>query len=515
MTLEAIQPAQVDSTTNLANPSRHEAMLRACRSLLLVVVLVGAACRVVQYAWRTSLWHDEALVTLNVMYRGYGELTRPLDYEQLAAPAFLWGERWMLLHFGFGEYQLRLISLVCGIGSLGVFAWLAWRLFAAPVAVCVAALFAVCDKLIWHSAEVKPYGGDVFAAALLLFLAVGLRHPLSFAARALVLSIVTSALLWFSLPAVFVFAGLSVMLLPRVWRQARLPGLTIALVGSLLPVLTFVLLYRMAIQRHDAYLDRYWAEGFADWSRPWLVPWWIVKEIFSLCDHPYRSLGGVVLPMAILGAGYLYSSDRRSVMWAAVGPIAFCMLAALAGKYPFTGDRVTLFLVPCLFLLLGGGLEALYFQHGLPGRIWFVPALPLLVVGVATAGRQLVHPHARSAMREITQYVRAHRDAGEAICLVGEPNHEGGHFTSGRNLELICYWPDVSGPLYGYPPRYPPLRELSDIRESRFWIVFASLPEHGDRFMRRTLEEADQIARRVDSKQVPGGGAYLFENRPR
>lgn len=514
MTLEAIQPAQVNSTTDLVRPARQEAILRACRSLLLVVVLVGAACRIVQYAWRTSLWHDEALVTLNVMHRSYGELTRPLDYEQLAAPAFLWGERWMLVHFGFGEYQLRLISLLCGIGSVAVFAWLVWRLFAAPVAVVVAALFAVCDKLIWHSAEVKPYAGDVFAAALLLFLAIGLRHPLSFAARVIVQSVVTSALLWFSLPAVFVFAGLALMLLPRVWRQARLPGLLIALFACLLPVLSFILLYRLTIQGHDPYLDRYWADGFADWSRAWLVPWWIAKQTYSLCDHPYRSFGWIVLPTAVIGAASLYRSDRRSVMWAGVGPIGLCLLAALAGKYPFTGNRVTLFLVPCLFLLMGSGLEAIYFRPALR-RVWFLPALPLLVVGTAMAGRQLVHPHARSAMREIATYVRAHRQPGEAICLVGEPSHEDGHFTSGRNLELICYWPDVTGPLYGYPPQYPPLGEIPDVREKRFWIVFAALPEHGDKYMRRTLDEAEQIAIQVDSRQVPGGGAYLFEKRPR
>jgi len=514
MVLQAMQPAQMKPAREPLNHARHEAMLRACRLLLLGVVLLGAICRIVQFAWRTSLWHDEALVTLNVMHRGYGELTRPLDYGQLAAPAFLWGERWMLLHLGFGEYQIRLISLLCGIGSVALFGWLAWRLFPAPAAVCVAALFAVCDKLIWHSAEVKPYASDVLSAVLLLFLAIGLRHPLSFALRVIVLSAVCSVLLWFSLTAVFVFAGLSLMLLPRVWRQARTPGLLIALAASLLPVASFLCLYRLTIQGHDTYLDQYWAGDFADWSRAWLLPWWIAREIYSLCDHPYRSLGWIVLPMAVLGAVFLYRSDRRGAMWAGVGPIGFCLLAALADKYPFTGDRVTLFLAPCLFLLVGGGLGAIYLRPAFR-HFWFLPAVPMLVVGIATASDHLIHPHARSAMREIAQYVRAHRQPGEAICLVGEPNHKGGHFTSGRNLELVCYWPDVPGPLYGYPPRYPPLEEISDVSQPRFWIVFAALPEHADKYMKRTLDEADRIAARVDSKQVPGGGAYLFEKRQR
>lgn len=491
--------------------------MRLWKSALLAIVLFGITSRVAQYAWRASLWHDEALVTLNVMHRDYRELLRPLDYEQAAPPLFLWGERWMYLHLGFGEYQLRLISLICGVTSVMLFGWLAWRLFPPPVAVAVAAFLALCDKVIWHSAQVKQYSGDVLVAVVLLCLAIGLRRPVLAAARLWLVAAMSAILLWFSFPAVFVFAAISLMLLPEMLRQApwkRMPRWLVAIVylgANLLVLVSFGLMYRLTVRGHAGYLDRYWSEHFADWSKPWLVPAWIVREIYSLCDHPYRSLGWLVLPLAVLGAVELYRSGRANVVWAAAGPIGFCMAAGLAGKYPFTGERITVFLAPGLFILVGAGLEWLRGRER-TRKVWFVPAVPLVLVGVGFSASYLIDSHSRSSIRAVAQFLREHRRPGEAICLVGEGTEPDSHFRSGRNLELLCYWPDVPGPLYG-APETPPLKDVSEIREKRFWIVFAALPKHHSRYMQGLLADARSVAVEVEKKEIPGGGAFLFERR--
>ena len=98
------------ASTVASSPDDAKRKSCACRGLLLLVVCAGVIFRSVQYAWRTSLWHDEALVTLNVMHRTYAQLLRPLDYTQAAPPLFLWIERWIYLHWGFGEDQLRLVA---------------------------------------------------------------------------------------------------------------------------------------------------------------------------------------------------------------------------------------------------------------------------------------------------------------------------------------------------------------------------------------------------------------------
>src|SRR5260370_9268542 len=56
-------------------------------------VVVGGAVRIEQFATRRSLWLDEALVTMNIIQRGFGGLARPLAYSQAAPVGGLWGPR--------------------------------------------------------------------------------------------------------------------------------------------------------------------------------------------------------------------------------------------------------------------------------------------------------------------------------------------------------------------------------------------------------------------------------------
>lgn len=505
MTAQTVQSAlEHDALRN-----NRDARFRLYRSLLLAVVLLGITVRAVQFAWKTSLWHDEALVTLNVMHRSYGQLLRPLDYEQAAPPAFLWAEKWMLTHFGFGEYQLRLVSLLCGAFSVPLFALLAWRLFPAPVALCAAALFAFCDKLIWHSAEVKQYGPDVFAAVVLMFLVIGWRRPVSFVGRTLLVCLVAAVLVWFSFPAVFVFGGASLVLLARLVRRGPpWSGAEVAswVAGNGLVLGSFCLLYLLTVRGHSDYLDNYWREHFADWHRPLFVPVWILQEVYRLCDHPYRSFGWLVLPAAVLGCVFLYRTRRANVLVACMAPVALCLVAALAQKYPFTGERITIFLAPALFILVGAATEALYVTPGVR-RFWALLPLPMIVYGLVFASIHLVRPQARSAIRPVVAYLRAHRQPGEAICLVGEGTSENARWVSGRNLELLCYWPDVPQPVYRK------LNDLGDVREDRFWIVYAALPRHGSRYMAGLLDEARSQNTEIDHYDIPGGGAFLFQRR--
>jgi hypothetical protein len=193
-------------------------------------------------------------------------------------------------------------------------------------------------------------------------------------------------------------------------------------------------------------------------------------------------------------------------MWACLAPIALCFVAALAQKYPFTGERITIFLAPSLFILVGAGTEAI---RGMPQwrRFWSLVPLPMIVYGLVLASIHLFQPQARSAIRPVVAYVRAHRAPGEAICLVGEGTSENAAWVSGRNLELLCYWPDVPEPVY------PKLRDLGDVRERRFWIVYAALPKHGSRYMGGLLREARSISTAADKYEISGGGAILFEKR--
>ena len=111
---------------------------------------------------------------------------------------------------------------------------------------------------------------------------------------------VSAVLLWFSFPVVFVYAPISLMLMVSIFRRVFRGQLPFAgavfscLAANVLVTVSFALLYRTTVSGHAPYLDHYWREHFADWLCPWKIPWWLLSEIFSLFDHPYRSLGWLV-----------------------------------------------------------------------------------------------------------------------------------------------------------------------------------------------------------------------------
>ena len=488
---------------------------RMCRRLVCLLVIFGTACRVAQYAAQRSYWHDEALVVMNVLDKTPGQLMGPLSYSQAAPPMFLWAEKAMASMLGASEWSLRSISLAAGVLSLVGFAVLAWRLMprAAP---WVVGWFALSDRLIWHSAEVKQYSSDVFMAVLLLFLAVGWRTKLSPLARFMRIGVVAAVGIWFSHTAIFLFGAISVMVLAQVGRNLRRIGVWLAVNAGV--AASFVCLYRYSIRfQHDPYLVTFWAEAFVDYGRWYLLPVWLARQTFGLLDHPIQSFGVLFLIMAVAGVvGWRRAQGGRLLM-VGVGPIGLTAAAACLHQYPYTGDRVTLYLVPGVFLLAGAGLEWLrreerlvcWIAHpGLRRWWWLVLALPPVAVAAGEASQHLLVPRSRSHIRPVVQYVQERRQAGEAVYVIGEgPDRSHPDLTSGMCLEFLCYWRHPPQPLHTTMP--------TDLRipEKRFWVVFAFLPRHKTGYMEGLLKRLREQAAEKDRIIVNEGGAgFLFES---
>jgi hypothetical protein len=65
----------------------------------------------VQFFAARSLWLDESMLALNIASRPLGELLRPLDYNQVAPPLFLWLSRLSIRLAGTNEMALRAYRL--------------------------------------------------------------------------------------------------------------------------------------------------------------------------------------------------------------------------------------------------------------------------------------------------------------------------------------------------------------------------------------------------------------------
>ncbi len=91
------------------------------KAAIALLFLAGILLRLRQYLTGRSLWADEAMLALNIVNRNFGELLKPLDYDQGAPLGFLLVEKLFNLLLGRSEYALRLLPFLLGLLSLWLF----------------------------------------------------------------------------------------------------------------------------------------------------------------------------------------------------------------------------------------------------------------------------------------------------------------------------------------------------------------------------------------------------------
>jgi len=89
--------------------------------LCLSFIVIGIVVRIVAYFYNRSLFLDEAMLASSVVQRDYMGLFQPLDYNQGAPIGFLLIVKTFVYLFGTSEFVLRLLPLISGIGSIGIY----------------------------------------------------------------------------------------------------------------------------------------------------------------------------------------------------------------------------------------------------------------------------------------------------------------------------------------------------------------------------------------------------------
>ena len=471
--------------------------------LLAIVVAIGITSRLAQYLSRQSYWHDEALLVMNLLDKNAGQLmTEHLDYEQAAPPLFLVLER-ASLKLGTTEYALRLLPLLCGIFSIVLMALLCRSLLPPSAAIVACGLLAYSDKLIWHAAEVKQYSGDVLATVLLFYLALVPSRPKSAALRLLLVSSAAAVLLWLSFITVFVFAGISLALLPTAARgglQQKLRYIAINLPAAI----SFAFLYWFSIRlQRTPYLDEYWRPFLVDWHKPWILPWWLLRQTVKVFNHPYPPMGILLLALAVAGVLAFRSRQKGNLAALLLAPIALNLLAAAAGQYPYGGARVTIYLAVPIFILAAAGAFWLFNLPSMPPSRWrwLLPTL-LLAPCMAMVLWHLVFPRIISNMRPVAAHVAQHYRPGDSIFAFDNSERVG------RDYEFHCYWRGRSTVRSTWPA------DPSFLPTGRIWLAYTHNPVQDSGRLAPMLNQLQSEAKLIDEFHVPGGVAYLFERPP-
>lgn len=405
----------------------------------------GICVRVWRYLRRYPVWLDEHLLTLNLLDRDYAGLTRGLDHEQAAPLGFLWCTKWLVATFGLNEFTLRGVALVSSVVGLVAFRWLAGRVLHGLSLAAAVGLAAVSYFPIRHSAEFKPYAGDLLFAVLLLHAALAWLEAPKLNGRWVRLLLVSLAALPFSYPAIFTAAGIAGAAAVAFLQSRRI---AVAAAGGLYAVVVaaaFGLLFhwstadQFSVATRTQHLYDYWRDGFPPagfdvlgWLR-WLTAAH-AGEAFAL-PIGTKNYGSIVsAAVALVGAVALWRSGRRALPTIVAGILVAALAAAVLRKYPYGhGERLHQYWVPWVAVFLGSGIGVWVDRVRSPTRRRRVVAVlvGLLAVGfLASVGESILAPYKH-------RWDRAHQSFSRWFwndAAAGEP--------------LVCIADDLGYPLY-------------------------------------------------------------------
>jgi hypothetical protein len=450
---------------------------------------VGIVLRVCQYVSNQSYWQDEASLLLNSVKYSAGKLAfARLDATlniQAAPPGFLWGIKALLWLSDGGEWVMRAMPFIEGIGAIVLVALLARRVMSPRTAALALAIAALSDHLIFEAATLKPYSGDFFMATLLLWVA-GVWDEKILVRRFAMVGALAAAGLWTSYPVIFTFAGISLAAMMPMIRARRAATWVIANVAVMI---SFAFVYFLCIRaQRDPYLDKYWEDRF---TTNIFHLFRMTLEIFRFVLPP---LGIVLSVLALVGIIALWRSRRWTLLIALAAPFALVGLASMVHAYPYGGTRVTLFWAGNVAMLSALGVDAII-PRWWRCAAWTVGIAPV-VAALYVAIPNLVHPRNYGDMRAVTAYVREKGAPSDLICVVG----------NGKPT-LDWYWPDHGARV---------VRGIDAARVAglpRFWVVDSYDPRQG----RKGLAEHDRMSGfEIDEKQslrIRGGDALLFVAR--
>jgi hypothetical protein len=484
------------------------------KAAIVLLFLAGILLRLRQYLTGRSLWADEAMLALNIVNRNFGDLLKPLDYDQGAPLGFLLVEKLFNLVLGRSEYVLRLLPLLLGILSIWLFYLLLKRLTMGAGLIVALALFVFNPRLIYYSSEVKQYIVDVVVTLALLLLAAPLLES-GFRKRELIwLAVAGFLALWFSHPAVFVLAGIGFTLVVLCLEKRDITNLMYVLGMGLFWVAALGLLYFLILKdiQRNAYMQAYWQGAFLP-IPPWSDPGWFGRSLTENIGVQFGIPYAVYFAFGLILAGWFVLWQAKRNFAIAFGWILSITLFASALKLYPVFERMILFLIPIGLILIGKSVE--FIDPRLQNPRWLGRALTVvltlfLVFGpVRTSASYFLAPKYYEHIRPSMSVLRDSLRPEDAIYVSNGAVPAFEFYAPQYGLSGMEYLSNARDD-YRNPDNIA--RQLDSLKgKSRVWVLLSHVYEEGDfnekDFILNTLQMNGRIKREF---RVPGTSVYLY-----
>ena len=348
-----------------ARPPENSNALRAA----LILMAVGAVVlRLHVFAGGRSLWVDEAMVAISLIYLPFSGLFGDLPLLQMAPVAWLLAERLIFEIWPSTNFGLRIVSLVGGLLSVWAFASLARSALPPAVAVFFVASLAISPEAIRYSAMVKPYIWDLAVGCLIMLSGIlMLRENAGKREMSYFLALGSFAVL-FTFGALIVLASTGLILATQRYASKQRGDLLIlAVVGFawvLIAMAQYIAFYagQAVSEMQDA-----WNGGFGPPPLSISGLSWYVSAAKAILWFFFERISFASLIIAmILGAWYLLRTNPW-LLALCMGPFVIALAASFAHAYPLA-PRLHFALLPVALLLASFGLIWLSLQSK-PGLV--------------------------------------------------------------------------------------------------------------------------------------------------
>jgi hypothetical protein len=340
--------------------------------LLVYAALILASLPARLSAMRVSLWLDEAWVANSILSPSWKEMFYYPRWLQPTPPLFLALVRLLAKVLGPSEPALRLLPWLAGLMAIPVLAIALRKLFSPASALCGTSLVIVNFWAVKHSQQVKQFGVDVLACALIVLLVTRYCHRPD--RRNFTLLVGGFIVMSFLSTTVFFMgpSAIAAVALGPLWRvpaYLRAGRLKIAIVSFFLSTVVNYLVFIRP--NRNSSLVAYWADNCLRPGHPFTS----ARDLFSsfavlLVPQvvPVASfLGGALVLAMLAGAVVALAGSARGLRDAVVIlllgplPIAVAMVFSLLGLYPLLrAPRMLLWALPGCAVLLATTMDQLF-----------------------------------------------------------------------------------------------------------------------------------------------------------
>ena len=400
----------------------HATALMSPNSLALIILITAILARIYIY-WRApSLSGDEISVSMNVITHPLLGLAHKLDFQQFAPLGFIWMQRLIVDLAGVSERAFRLFPLIAGCLSV-VAVWdMSRRFLDRYGALIAAALIGFAPFAVVYSAVAKQYGVELFVTAMLLWLrSYSGDMPRKPTIQAGVIATGVVACL-FSIPAVFVLAGLWASYAAVALRaEIRRGDLLFVGIAGFIWCAAFGVIYVTLLAPH---------------TEPFLFEWWRPSDLSlhlrdvnlgSLIAHgfldPVLSINSRI-PMPVFVAGciclilgvYAMAKLRGShVALLFVTPLVLCLAAALVGKW-FLSPRLMLWTAPLCAVLIAATICWIATLVGrFSTQIQLIAAVAILAFPLKGTAYWVRHPPLHDDLRAAVEFSQRVMQPGDVV----------------------------------------------------------------------------------------------------